>query len=209
MQSNWLLQQGIFRFVILNLLIAIVYMIGVALSHQLITLPGTVASVWFPSGITLALVFWFGWRVYVGIICGSTLAILFSLLEVHPPLSLFDLCLILIACACGNVLQPLLATHIIKKFSPHRNIFSHVKSVVLYIGAAVISPMVSATFGITSLCISGIITWKDYGISWLTWWLASAIAHLIFTPTLLLWKNFRKNYQRQNLAEIVGVISIT
>jgi len=208
MQGSWLLQKGILKFTILNLLIAIAYAIGVHLSHQFATLPGTVASVWFPSGITLALVFWLGWRVYLGIICGSTVAVLFELLQVHPPLSLFHLCLILIACACGNVLQPLLATHIIKKFSPHRNIFSHVKTVVLYIGAAVISPMLSATFGVTSLWISGLVTWQSYLISWLTWWLASAIAHLIFTPTLLLWKNFRKVYQHQNLAEIAGVLSL-
>ncbi len=208
MQGSWLLQKRTFRFVILNLLIAIAYAIGVHLSHQFATLPGTVASVWFPAGITLALVFWLGQQVYVGIICGSTFALLLGLLQSNPSLSLFHLSLILVACACGNVFQPLIATYIIKKFSPHKNIFSHVKTVVLYIGAAVVAPMVSATLGITSLCISGLITWEGYGISWLTWWLASALPHLIFTPTLLLWKDFRQTYQQKNLAEIIGVLSL-
>ncbi len=208
MRGSWLLQKGMFRFAILNLLIAIAYAIGVNVSVQFATLPGAVAAVWFPSGITLALVFWLGWRVSIGIICGSTFAIIFGLLQIDPPLSLFHISLILVACACGNVFQPLLATHIIKKFSPHKNIFSHVKTVVVYIGAAVIAPMLSATFGITSLCISGLVTLGDYGLSWVTWWLASALAHLIFTPTLLLWKDFRQTYQQKKLAEIVGVLSL-
>jgi hypothetical protein len=69
MQGSRLLRRGVWGFMIFNLLIAIAYAIGVDLSHQFATLLVTVASVWFPSGMTLALVFWLGHRSILGIIC--------------------------------------------------------------------------------------------------------------------------------------------
>ena len=212
MKSPWLLQNRIFRFIILNLLIAIAYAIGVTLSQKFATLAGAVASVWFPSGMTLALVYLLGNRVLLGIICGSVLGIFPSLLAINPPISFFDFILINAACALGNTLQPLIATYLIKKFikkfAHRKNIFNHVNTVVVYIGAAIFSPMISATFGITSLCLTVIIPWNAYGVSWSTWWLASAIAHLIFTPTLLLFKGFWQNYRQYNLIEIGLTLSL-
>ena len=202
MNGKWLLQKGIARFIILNLLIAIAYVIGVKLSLDFATIPNKVATVWFPSGMTLALVFLLGNRVLLGIVCGSILGISPSLLDLTSRLSIFSFLLINAACTLGNCLQPLIATYLIKKFATHKDIFNHVNTVVLYIAAAIFSPTVSATFGITSLYLTGIISWHNYGISWVTWWLASALSHLIFTPTILLWRNyFQKNLQ-PNLWEI-------
>lgn len=208
MKGNWLFQKGSVQFIILNLLVAIAYTIGVNLSHEFATLPATVASVWFPSGMTLALVYLLGNRVILGIIGGSTVALTISLLKVNPSILGFNLLLILTACACGNVLQPLSATYVIKRFAKHKNIFSHVNTVVLYIAAAVFSPMLSATLGITSLCITGLMKWDDYGISWTTWWLASALPHLIFTPTILLWRKTAYQSVHYRLKEIILVILI-
>jgi diguanylate cyclase (GGDEF)-like protein len=206
MKCNWLLQKGITRFIILNLLIAIAYAIGVKLSLEFATLRGAVASVWFPSSFTLALVYFLGDRVLLGIICGSILGIYQDLLAIDPPLSVFNFVLINIGCALGNTLQPLISTYLIKKFARHQNIFSHVSTVVLYIASAIFSPMISATFGISSLCLAQVIPWNSYGISWLTWWLASALAHLVFTPTILLWKNYWQVYRHRNLWEIGSML---
>ncbi|PZO44099.1 MAG: PleD protein [Pseudanabaena frigida] len=206
MKGNWLLQRGIVKFIILNLLVAIAYAFGVRLSHEFATLPASVASVWFPSGMTLALVYLLGNRPILGIACGSTFALTLGLLKVTPQLSVLNLLLILIACACGNVLQPLIAACLIKKFARHRNIFSHVNTVVLYIAAAIFAPTVSATLGITSLCVTAVISWNGFGVSWLTWWLGSALPHLIFTPPILLWRNPSQQHLQRNLWEIAVVM---
>lgn len=206
MQGNWVLKKGIIRFVILNLLVAIAYAIGVKLSHEFATLQGAVASVWFPSGMTLALVYFLGDRILLGIICGSILGIFQSLLAIDPPLSVFNFVLINTACALGNTLQPLIATYLIKKFARHQNIFSRVNTVVLYIAAAIFSPMISAALGMSSLCVAQVVPWQGYGIGWLTWWLASALAHLVFTPTILLWKNFWQVYRHRSFWEIGAML---
>jgi PAS domain S-box-containing protein len=208
MKGNWLLQKGIFRFLILNLLIAIAYAIGVSLSHKFATLPGAVTSVWFPSGMTLALVFFLGKRVFLGIAIGSFLGNSPFLLNYKPELSLFNIILINFACACGDIFQPWLATYFIKKFARHKDIFSHIDTVVLYIVAAFFSPTVSASFGVTSLYFAELIKWNEYEISWLTWWLHSALAHLIFTPTLLLYKESRYKCREYKLWEDVIIIFI-
>ena len=106
MKGNWLLRKGMFRFLILNLLIAIAYAIGVDLSEKFATLPGGVTSVWFPSGLTLALVYLLGNRVLLGIAGGSILAISLTLLKIDPPISIFNFLLINAGCALGNCLQP-------------------------------------------------------------------------------------------------------
>ena len=204
MKSNWLLQRRVGQFIILNLLIAIGYAIGVNLSLNFTTLTGGVASVWFSSGMTLALVYLLGDRVFLGIAGGSVLAIAPPMLEIY---SIFNVVLVNAACICANVLQPWLTTYIIKKFARHKDIFSHIDSVLLYVIAAFFSPTVSATFGITSLYWTNMIKWEDYGISWLTWWIASALAHLIFTPTILLYKKFHKIEHRVNIWEFGLVLT--
>ncbi len=161
MKGNWLLQKGIFRFLILNLLVAIAYAIGVDLSHKFATLPGTVASVWFPSGMTLALVYLLGDRVILGIAGGSILAISLLLLKIDAPISIFSFLSINATNALSNCLQPLIATYLIKKFAKHNNIFSHVNTVILYVAAAIFSPIVSATIGITGLCLAGLVSWNN------------------------------------------------
>ena len=206
MQSNWLLQKGAFRFILLNLLMAITYATLVKFSHEFATLSGGVASVWFPSAITMALVFVLGDRILLGIIGGSIWAISLDLFKSNPTISLFYLILINIACAAGNCLQPLIARYLIKRFASQKDIFSHINTVLIYIAASIFSPTISATLGITSISIAGLIPWNSYGISWLTWWLASALAHLIFTPMILLWKEFRKSNIKPNLWEIEAVL---
>lgn len=205
---NWLLQSKVVKYIALNLLVAIAYAVGVRLSHEFATLPATVASVWFPSGMTLALVYLLGDRVILGIIGGSTIALIPALLKISPSISVFYLFLILISCACGNTLQPIIGSSFIKRYSPHKNIFSNVRGVFLYIVAAVLSPTISALLGITSLCLAGLVSWDTYGISWTTWWLASALPHLIFTPTILLWQNFSFNKIRHKFWEIPLILSL-
>ena len=205
MNRYWLLRKGIFRFLILNLLVAIAYAIGVYLSHKFATLPAA-ASVWFPSGMTLALVYLLGDRVLLGIIGGSILAISLELLEKDTSISIFSFLLINAACALANCLQPLIATYLIKKFAKHKDIFSHVDTVLVYVAAGIFSPIVSATIGITSICLGGLVPWSNYGISWLTWWIASSLAHLIFTPTILLYKKSQKVERRLNIWEVGLVI---
>src|SRR4029450_7704874 len=57
--------------------------------------------------------------------------------------------------------------------------------------AALVSPAVSAVFGVTSLALGGYARWADYGAIWATWWLGDVAGALIVAPPLLLWSEGR------------------
>lgn len=208
MAEGWFRQHPKIRFILLNLCVAIAYATAARLSLEFTTLAGAVASIWLPSGLTLGLVLLLGNRVFLGIILGSFFIVGADILSRDPPISILALLFINIFCALANIVQPLSATYFIKKYTSEGEIFRKVKSVVIYIIAAIISPIFSATIGLTSIALAGRIPWDDYSYSWFTWWLASALAHLIFTPTILLWRDFSSKKKYYNFQEIVGSLLI-
>ena len=66
--------------------------------------------------------------------------------------------------------------------------------------AGVVSTMVSATIGVTSLALSGLASWTDYTSIWLTWWLGDAMGDFIIAPLVMLWSE--NPYVRWNRYEI-------
>src|SRR5881392_4033255 len=70
--------------------------------------------------------------------------------------------------------------------------------------AAVLSPVVGATAGVTSLALAGFASWTNYGSIWSTWWLGDAVGAVVVTPLVLLWwENPRVHWSRRQIAELV------
>jgi signal transduction histidine kinase len=53
--------------------------------------------------------------------------------------------------------------------------------------AGLLSTTVSATVGVTSLCLDGDAGWAQYGSIWWTWWLGDMMGDLVVAPPLVLW----------------------
>src|SRR5262249_46678033 len=53
--------------------------------------------------------------------------------------------------------------------------------------AAAGSTAVSATIGVTSLCLAGVQPWKAFGSLWWLWWLGDAAGGVLVAPLLLTW----------------------
>lgn len=105
-----------------------------------------------------------------------------------PPLSIPSFILLSVACIVANCLQPAAGLALIKHLTQEKPSFCRMKAVMSFIGAAIIAPSLSATLGVTTLWAIEVLPSTSYGISWLTWWLASVLAMLVFTPPLLLWR---------------------
>ena len=205
---NWLSDQRIKKVILVNIAITIAYIIAAKISIKFISLPGGISSVWLPSAMTLALVMKQGVRVCPGIILGSIFGISESLLTLTPPLSVFNFIFLNIICAAANCLQPLLAKYILKKYAHNKNIFNHVDTIIVLIIAIIFSAFLSATIGITGHFLTGLISWKNYGICWMGWSFSSALAHLIFTPFLLLLTSFSKREFQHRIGEKLFLFSI-
>ncbi|AFZ47500.1 diguanylate cyclase [Cyanobacterium stanieri PCC 7202] len=196
-------ENPIFFFIIINLGLVILYILGINASHQFSTLHSEVASVWFPSAITLPMVFKYGIQVFPGIIIASIIGLTPSLERISPDLSFIGFAFIQIACALANCFQPIVALYLVRTFAPSKDIFINIKSVCIFIGAVIFSPIISALMGITGLLIINVITIAEYPTSFLTWWLGSALAHVIFSPTIMQWNKKDFIPQSASIWEII------
>jgi signal transduction histidine kinase len=135
-------------------------------------------TVWPPTGIAVAAFLLLGPRVWPGVLIG---AFLVNLTTAGSALSSAGI-------AIGNTLEGLLAAYLVGRYANGRQAFERLGDVLRFaILAALISPVVSATIGVTSLCATGYAQWTDFGPIWLTWWLGDAGGALVVAPLLIIW----------------------
>ncbi|TAD75310.1 MAG: diguanylate cyclase [Oscillatoriales cyanobacterium] len=204
---EWLSPQQSWQLVLLSLAIALVYSLCATISLEFISLPGKIASVWLPSGLTLALFFRWRSRSWPGIVIGS----MFGLIRLWTDWEhgFGNFILFNLICTLGNCVQPWAAHWFVSRYGNVRQPFIDLRSSLIFILAAWISPTLSATLGITFACWIGTIPWPQYWICWVSWWLASALAHLIFSPPMLLFKKYywsnRRRYIQQYGWDLIGI----
>ena len=137
-------------------------------------------AVWPPTGIALAAFLFLGRRVWPGVFIG---AFLVNLTTAGSALSSAGI-------AAGNTLEGLVAAELVARYANGRRAFERAPDVFIFaLLAALVSPVVSATLGVTSLCLTGYAQWADFGPIWLTWWLGDAGGALIVAPLLIVWAN--------------------
>jgi signal transduction histidine kinase/integral membrane sensor domain MASE1/ActR/RegA family two-component response regulator len=179
------------RYFAINLAIAAVYFGAAKLGLSLAD-PGVseqVTIVWPPTGIALFVFLVLGYRHWPGIVLGAFLA------NMTANESVPTACLI----ALGNTLEGILGAWLLRVF--HFNSLERLKDVVrLVVLAAGLSTTVSATIGVTSLCLAG-QEWTHFSRLWLLWWFGDAMGNLVMAPLLLTW--LRRPAPRWPLGRIV------
>jgi len=154
-------------------------------------------TVWPPTGIALAAFLFLGPRVWPGVFIG---AFLVNLTTAGSALSSAGI-------AVGNTLEGLLAAYLVERYASGRHAFEGLRDVFRFaILAALISPVVSATFGVATLCLAGEAQWADFDPIWLTWWLGDAGGALIVAPLLIVWANEPRppGWDRARALELAG-----
>ncbi len=190
------------------LALATIYVGTAQLGLLLTTLPGNIAIVWIPSGISLGAVLLLGYWVLPGIAVGAFLAGIVYLTGMTPLLipgtllgmpSAIRVAIIALSYTAAHTLQPLIVALLLKGLLKPEIILSRVKNVFLFVPLAGIGSMVGATLGVSSLYFTERFSLAEYGLAWFTWWLASTLSYLIFTPVLLAWKQKAASWENQLL----------
>jgi two-component system, NtrC family, sensor kinase len=159
-------------------LLAAIYFAAGKVGLMLAFVNPNVTAVWPPTGIALAAFLLLGNQIWPGILLGAFLVNLTTSGSI--PAS--------IAIAVGNTLEGLVGGQLVNRFAHGSQMFNRAYDIFKFaLLAGVFSTMVSATFGVTALVLSGLAVWADYQPIWLTWWLGDAGGALIFTPVLILW----------------------
>jgi PAS domain S-box-containing protein len=159
------------------LLVAGVYFATAKLGLQLAFEHASITAVWPPTGISLAAVLIWGYRVWPGIALGAALANTFT--GDLPVVSVLGI-------TAGNTLEALAGAYLLTRFG-FRPALDRTRDVLgLAVLAGGLSTMVSATVGVTSLWIGDQIgTASDLPSAWRVWWLGDMGGDLLVAPFLL------------------------
>jgi integral membrane sensor domain MASE1 len=160
------------------LALAIIYFLAGKFGLSLAFVNASASAVWPPTGISLAALLLFGYRLWPGIFVGAFLVNIATQGSVATSLGI----------AAGNTLEALAATWLVSRFAGGPKFFERVRTIFKFIAlAALLSTVVSATIGVTTLWLGGFAVWEEYSTVWLTWWIGDASSNLIIAPLLVIW----------------------
>jgi PAS domain S-box-containing protein len=185
------------------LALATLYFLTARLGLLMAMPSGHVTPVWPPSGIALAAVLLRGRRVWPGIWLGSFAANIWDFYGGPPSLTME------VATAAtfgiGASLTALLGRHLLRRFVGQRNPLERVLDVCAFMAlGGVVSCLVSATVGVSMMCLGGFAPWSAYGETWLTWWLGDAGGVFIVAPLLLVWGGTHQRKLAARWVELFG-----
>ncbi len=166
--------------------VATAYAVSGKLGLDLAFATRSVTAIWPPTGIALAALVLGGYRLWPAVALG---ALLTNLNTGVPPVTVIGI-------VVGNTLEALTGAYLLRRvagFSPRLERVSDVIALVVF--GAVISTLVSAIIGVTSLLIGGATTWARAPSLWRTWWLGDMGGDLIVAPALLIAATYRRYRQ--------------
>jgi diguanylate cyclase (GGDEF)-like protein len=176
----------------------VVYFLAAKLGLKMAFVHPSSTAVWPPTGIALAAILIFGYRVWPAIFLGAYLV---NLTTAGSLVTSFGI-------ALGNTLEGLLGAYLVIRFANGRRCFETVLDTVKFaLLAALASTTVSATLGVTSLSLGGFAKWSDFKVIWTTWWLGDAVGAAIIAPLLILWiADFKVSWGWKRLGEFVLLV---
>jgi PAS domain S-box-containing protein len=168
------------------LAVALGYCVSGKLGLLLAIPPGYATGVWPPSGIALAGVLLFGYRVWPGVVLGSFCVNLGASLDAATTASLVGSAALAAGIGLGAALQAVVGAHLIRRSVGWPNALARERTIGAFLGlGGPVSSMISATVGTTVLFSTGAVTFSAFPSHWGTWWLGDTIGVLIFTPLVL------------------------
>jgi len=178
--------------------LAAAYFATAKLGFSLAFVAEQVTIVWAPTGISLAALLLFGYRYWPGIAIGAFLANATA----NEPLAVAG------GIALGNTLEAVVGAWLLRRVVGFQNPLERLRDVLgLVVLGAVLSTTVSATLGVTSLCLGGLQPWAAFGTLWWVWWLGDAMGDLIVVPLLLTWvAGPRPLWRLRQLAEATALL---
>jgi integral membrane sensor domain MASE1 len=157
-------------------LLAGVYYGAAKLGLSLAFAAPSVTAIWPPTGIALAALVLWGYRLWPGVALGALLANTWTGVPLYSVLGI----------TAGNTLEALAGAYLLRELAGFRPSLERVRDVVaLAVLGGAVSTTVSATIGATSLLVGNEVGSGDFGSVWRTWWLGDMGGDLVVAPALL------------------------
>jgi two-component system, sensor histidine kinase and response regulator len=170
--------RAIVRYVLEVVTLAAIYFAAGKLGLLFSFVKDNVTLVWPPSGVAVAALLLYGVRLWPGLVLGAFTATA----STGAPLGFA------LGAAIGNPLEAVAAFYLLRKVARFDGALERVRDVfaLLLLGSAA-STVISATVGVTSLCLAEMAPWQAFGAIWRSWWLGDAVGILLVTPLIVTW----------------------
>lgn len=164
----------------------VVQIVGVAASYTLAALAGLrldavsgfASLIWAPTGISIAAVLLLGHRIWPGIFLGALAANVINGAAVPVAMGI----------GTGNTLEALAAALALRRVPGLRMALDGLRDTVAFIAIAVLlAPIISASIGVATLKMFGLVAPHRVTETWRTWWVGDAIGALLVAPLILVW----------------------
>jgi signal transduction histidine kinase len=143
------------------------------------------AIVWPPVGVGIAFLYLRGISYWPGVLLGDLLANNYMAIPLGSA----------IGQTCGNVLEVLVATVLIRRMVPGGSPLQSVRGLARMLVAFAAGTAVSATIGSLSLLLGGVISADAVPTVWRTWWLGDFCGALIVAPLVLAWSPLPRRWR--------------
>ena len=158
--------------------VAALYFAAGKLGLSLAFVNASASAVWPPSGIAIALLVVIGRDLWPGIFLGAFAVNLLTNGNVAASLGI----------ASGNLLEALTAAWMIERFANGARALERPSTIFRFAAlAGLISPAISATIGVATLSIAGLVSEAALSATWITWWLGDLAGALVVAPLVILW----------------------
>lgn len=159
--------------------------------------PGYATAIWPPSGIALAGILMFGYRVWPGILLGSFLVNLSTTLAAGSTPETLVSVIVTLTIGSGAALQAVVGGYLLRRFADFPNPLSNEKEVFLFLlFGGILGSLVNSTISVSTLAIADRIPWVNFPANWGTWWMGDALGVFIFTPLVLVWGQHASEFWR-------------
>ena len=179
--------------------LAAIYVAVARLGLQLDPVSRFAALVWPPTGVSLAALVLFGRNLWPGVFVGAAIVNAWT----GAPI------LVASGIALGNTLEAVVGEYALRRIPGFRLGVDRRIDALAVVAVALISPLVSATIGVTSLYAGGVVTGARFVNTWLAWWQGDVLGDLVVAPFLLTWISapwFRTTALRAAEAVAVGAV---
>lgn len=157
-------------------LLALAYFITAQIGLSLSLLEHSVTVFWPPSGISLAVLLLYGYRLWPGVFIGSFFANAVSGL---PVLAVFGM-------ATGSTLEALLGAYLLHRYARFNVDLIEARDIFrLMWRGGVVSTLLSAFIGVLCLTWAGAISWDQYRQTMLLWWMGDTLGVVVLAPVVI------------------------
>lgn len=173
-----MLKKSHFIYFVELIAVCLVYFICGKIGLNLQAVNKFAALFWLPTGISLASILIFGYRLWPAIFLG---AFFVNFTNGAPSFVAFGT-------AIGNTLEALVSAYILNQFIGFRHTLERTIDVVgLTLIAAPIGALISASIGVTSLWLGAVIKPTDLFNTGVIWFLGDLLSDFIVAPFILVW----------------------